>query len=495
MKKIFTVECEIPGGFGEYIGFDSRTTLLDADLTLFNPSSGDLYGPDFETEYYEGKPLLSEASSFQYRNAIAHWRRELTDTLNAGRNVFMILSDIQELYGRTGQKKRSGTGQDRRITNFVSPLCNYGLLPFQMRVIESKGDSMTLHSGGQVLNHYWQKFGSVSSYRVRFEESRLIRPLVTTRHGGWVVGAIVETKSGGTLVMLPWVDFCRQEFLVRVEEDKNNEVESEEEQESDFGHFEAREKWTPNALEWGKEFLRTLESMDQAIRIERETTPIPPWVRNDSFRSNQEISMSERLLQIQSRMDELEWERETVEAELANAEYLKGLLYEQGRMLEKAVLEAMRLIGFDAKHYRDSDSEFDLVFECVEGRYIGEVEGRDNKAIGINKMRQLEVNILEDLSRDEVSEPAKGILFGNAYRLIHPSERPKESYTAKCLKAAKRNGNILIRTCDLFYVAKALSNQPDPEFAASCRKTIFDTVGKEVRFPILQKSGTDPEVQ
>ena len=57
------------------------------------------------------------------------------------------------------------------------------------------------------------------------------------------------------------------------------------------------------------------------------------------------------------------------------------------------------------------------MLECSEGRCIGEAEGRDNRAIGIDKMRQLEVNVLEDLSRDEVSEPAKGVLFGNAYRL------------------------------------------------------------------------------
>ena len=140
-------------------------------------------------------------------------------------------------------------------------------------------------------------------------------------------------------------------------------------------------------------------------------------------------------------------------------------------------------MGFDANTYRDSDSEFDVVLECAEGRCIGEAEGRDSKPISIEKMRQLSDNIHEDLSRDEISEPAKGILFGNAYRLSPPSDRPAEHFTAKCIKAAKRNETALIRTCDLFEVAKVLVDEPDEEFAASCRNAIFNTVGEVVRFP------------
>ena len=143
----------------------------------------------------------------------------------------------------------------------------------------------------------------------------------------------------------------------------------------------------------------------------------------------------------------------------------------------------MKLMGFSANRYRDSESEFDGVFECSEGRCVGEVEGKDNKAVNINKMRQLETNVLEDLSRDEVSEPAKAVLFGNAYRLRAPSERPAEHFTSKCVSAAQRNGTALVRTSDLFTVAKALSDNFDEEYAAACRAEILNTNGREVEFP------------
>ena len=149
----------------------------------------------------------------------------------------------------------------------------------------------------------------------------------------------------------------------------------------------------------------------------------------------------------------------------------------------------MSLMGFEANSYRDADSEFDAVLECPEGRCIGEVEGRDNKAIGIDKMRQLEVNILEDFERDEVSQLAKGVLFGNAFRLTPPSDRPTAHFTAKCMTAAERNGTALIRTCDLFEVAKALADNTDPDFAAACRRAILNAHGKEVEFPLPRESG------
>ena len=79
----------------------------------------------------------------------------------------------------------------------------------------------------------------------------------------------------------------------------------------------------------------------------------------------------------------------------------------------------------------------------------------------------------------------KAFLFGNAFRLKPPSDRPAEHFTPKCFSAAERNKTALIRTCDLFHVAKALADKPDEQFAASCREAILNTEGKEVVFPTV----------
>ncbi len=472
MNTIFTVACKIPGGLGEYVEFDSRTSLLDADFVLFCPNLGSYC---YSGEDYQGKPLLSDNSSFQLQEAVSHWQREVNDFLRSGKTVFMIMGKLEEVYVSTGRKEYSGSGRNRITKNIVRPLSNYdSLLPSSIRIVESKGTSMRLHLREDLLREYWQHFGDESKYHVHIEESDFFRPLVVTRHGDRIVGAILRTK-GGALVALPWVNFYRQEFCDEEHEDEDDDVDVDVDEEW---------TWTPKAIEWGKKYLKTLESLDRAIRSQRETTPVPQWALDDKFRTNQETALSEELAQIQTEISDLERKRETVKEKLADAGFLKSLLFEQGHRLENAILQAMRLMGFVANNYQDSDSEFDVVLECPEGRCIGEAEGRDSKPISIEKMRQLVDNINEDFFREEVSEQAKGILFGNAYRLSSPSDRPNEHFTPKCNKAAKRYGTALIRTCDLFEVAKGLVDEPDEEFAASCREAIFNTAGEVVRFPV-----------
>ena len=121
-------------------------------------------------------------------------------------------------------------------------------------------------------------------------------PRLVTRHGGRIVGSILQTKSGGALVGLPWINFYRKEF-------KKDE-----------------------AVGWGKKYLKTLESLDKAIRSQIGTTPVPQWARDDKFRTNREIALSEELVQIQTEISTLEKKRETVKEKLTDAGFLKGLL-------------------------------------------------------------------------------------------------------------------------------------------------------------------------
>lgn len=96
------------------------------------------------------------------------------------------------------------------------------------------------------------------------------------------------------------------------------------------------------------------------------------------------------------------------------------------------------------------------------------------------------MNINEDFSRESVKEIAKGVLFGNAFRFIHPSERAN-FFTDKCYISAKRSKVALVRTTDLFIVAKYLSENKSKSFKEKCREAIFKTSGEEVCFPPLPR--------
>lgn len=133
--------------------------------------------------------------------------------------------------------------------------------------------------------------------------------------------------------------------------------------------------------------------------------------------------------------------------------------------------------------FDNGESEFDAVFESKEGRLIGEAEGKDNKPINIDKLRQLAMNIHEDLERDEVNDPAKPVLFGNPYRLQPIDTRP-EPFTTKCISAATTSSTALVFTPDLFLIAKYLKDKRDIRYATKCRKAILTSVG-QVKFPAV----------
>lgn len=88
----------------------------------------------------------------------------------------------------------------------------------------------------------------------------------------------------------------------------------------------------------------------------------------------------------------------------------------------------------------------------------------------------------EDFIRDEVNEYAKDVLFGNAYRLKKLDQR-EEFFTQKCISGAKRSKIALIRTSDIFPIAKYLKENNDPDFAKFCRQAIANTEGEIVEFP------------
>ena len=466
MKTVLTVGCEIPGGFGEQVGFLSKASLLDGDFVLLQPT----IRPDLASESHQGKPLYSESSSVRIQEAVAHWKKELTDALKAGKTVFLLLGEVEQALAYTGQETIAGTGRDRQVTKTVASVSNYDMLPLSMKFVESKGTLMSLFPGESLLNEYWRRFGHESSYQVYLTGSALSKPLVTVRGTERVVGGISRHDNDGALVFLPWIDFCREEFFTE-------ELEAYEDEDED------ELVWTNEAKAWGKAFCDALESLHKAIRNQAAGTPVPQWVHSEKFRTVKETVLTDKLDHVQREILNLKEQQNELEAKVKDVGSLKALLYEQGTPLEHAVLESMRLIGFEANSHRDSDSEFDVVLECPEGRCIGEVEGRDNRAIDINKMRQLEVNIQEDFSRDDVSHYAKGILFGNGYRLTPPYERSAEQFTAKCVTASERNGTALVRTSDLFEVTRLLTDNPDADFATACRKAIFNTKGKVVIFP------------
>lgn len=276
--------------------------------------------------------------------------------------------------------------------------------------------------------------------------------------------SISKTETNGALILLPDLDFYADEYLMENEE--------------------GDDVWSQEGIEFSEKLIKAIISIDKTLRSYGDVTAEPAWATDDKYKLSSEGQISEEVQKIENNIQDLLGAKSILQEKLSNLGRSRSLLYEKGKPLEHAILEGLRLMGFTAAPFENADSEFDAVFETEEGRLIGEVEGKDNKAVNVEKLRQLSMNIHEDLAMDHVTKPAKGVLFGNAFRLTSPNER-EYAFTAKCISAAEQSSTALVATVDLFKVVHSLTESPDPEYAKQCRFTLLNSTGVVV-FPERQ---------
>lgn len=457
-KRISTVGFVLPGDDFEYIPFDSDQTLLDSDIILFEPNLPNRYS----SESHNGKPLLSHHNSFKNKGILDHWRSEIVSACNAGKLIIIYLTKPIELFRHTGEKTFSGTGRSRFTTNIVTEMSSYESIPKLKTAIAKSGKRVRIEANASYIKPYWNEFSSYSPYQVQIEGD-FTNILLKTHSGNKVVGAAFLAKSGA-LFFLPPLQYDGEGF------DRYDEKTGEE-------------HWTDKGLKFGAKLTTTLANLFDTIHKSNQVTPTPAWALESEYRLAIEDKFEKQISAISSKMVKLQEKKTTLANELFEAGSLRQLLYEQGKPLEEALLEALALFGFDAKPFADGESEFDAVLISPEGRCIGEAEGKDNKPTNIDKMSQLERNLHEDFAREEIDDFAKGVLFGNAFRLTSVAKR-KAFFTTKCISAAKRAKVALVKTPDVFTPAKYLKQCPeDKAYAKQCRDAIFNAEGVEVVFP------------
>ncbi len=463
-RRILTVGLDLASSDTQYASFDSKLSLLDWDIVLIKPAIFEFC--EYEDDWYQGKLSLGDSGSFRLKECCEHWRREIKQAIEAGKTVIVYLAPLEEVYVDTGQRSYSGTGRNRQTTRHVGLWSNYHAIPASIAPVNASGTSMKLVArGAEVLSPYWAEFESQSGYEVILTADK-VPACLTTRTGDKPVGALYRSKSSsGTLLLLPNIDFYDDKFI----KEKGD-----------------KQTWTPTASQFAGRFVSAIVALDKALRSSSEVTPEPTWATDPRYMLGPEAGLRLQLLEAERKVEQAQREKEAVADQLSAAGRHRALLYEKGKPLELAIIDALRLMGFNAAPFKESNSEFDVVFESAEGRLIGEAEGKDNKAVNIDKLRQLSMNIHEDLQREEVTAPAKPVLFGNGFRLQPVAERP-DPFSEKCNSAATSSLTALVNTPDLFLVVQYLLDQGDEAFARECRCILIASVGR-VTFPAAARS-------
>lgn len=479
-KHVISIGFEIDNDDIEEASFRSNKSLLDADIVVFSPDLSDF---NFES-LQRGKRAFDESDSFEISELASHWRREIRATQEAGKTVFFFTREIDSFLLKT-----TSTHLGQRIWDNFEP---YSIAGIDLGIItRSSGWRIQPARDLGPLSGYWKQFDDYSTYEVYFENPSGVTYL-ETQSGAKAVGLIQSSPNGGHIVVLPIPNL----FQMTMDRIRDSDL-------AGYGTMSeveiavaAADKNAPAEVALirksvGRQFVSALIEVDKLLHGHGGMTS-PPWMKSEEFHFQEERELRAELSATTAQLEALEERKLLLQTRLEQAGRLRDLLSGTGSSLEAVILEALRYLGFTAQSFKEGESQFDAVFVAPEGvRLIGEAEGKDERAIGIEKLDQLERNIREEYSLRDDGEFAKGVLFGNAFRLTEPAKRG-DFFTQKCRMSAARTKVALVRTPDLFTVAKYLKETNDPQFAELCRKAIVETNGTIVVFPLIPKAKVDP---
>ena len=460
-KQIITIGYEIPGKDDNYVAFQEAISLMDADILLISPDSIRPQGDWVSFTSSDGGCYNVEASN-RYKQKVTHLKKEIEDHLRAGKSAFIFLTQ------KENDTLASGVSSPRKGENSYSTYkySNYAFLPICIGKLTSALGKHVHFSGNPIFSKFYNEFKKYFEYQLYAEDPAGAQIVFTGKDKSKILGAIYKVGPGH-LVTLPTLTFNEQDFT--------------ELKEGEDG--EKQEFWNKKGLAFGNSFAECLLEIDERLASDSEKTPHPDWVTKEIHLGRKEKSLCDSININSEEIKTIQLKNEKLEIELEEERKLKDLLFEQGKPLENAVIKALEILGYKAENYDDGDLEMDQVIISPEkNRYIGETEGKDNKDINVTKFRQLLDALNADFAREGVKEKAFGILFGNAERLKEPEKR-KLDFTEKCKSGAEREKIALVRTIDLFAVAKYLNENDDKNFKKYCREAIHKGLGKIVEFP------------
>jgi hypothetical protein len=471
MKIVKGIGFSIPSENDDYIALDSFSSLADTDIAIFNAdlsltSYSNYDNSNSNSGEYEGKKLYNKESSVSIKEHSKHWKNELLHFVENGGTLFVILNTKKDFYVYSGTKTISGTGRSQKSTYHVSPFSNYDFLPFD-KIEYNVAIGKTIIPQLDIVKDFYKHFKELLSFEVYLKSEHISKGIFSTKKNDRILGANLKVKNGH-LVFLPNISFGDEKY-------------------SNYDEENNTEKWNDEGKRLGKILVSCIVEIDKTLKSEKQITPKPNWLENSKFDLKESQNTKKQILKITTDIEEHKKQLVNLESVLGEQENLKDLLFETGTPLELAVIKALHIMGYKAENYDDGQLELDQIILSPEGdRFIGECEGKDNKDIDVTKFRQLLDGLNADFEKENVTEKAFGLLFGNPQRLINPSDRNLD-FTLKCKSGAKREKIGLIKTTDLFDVCKIITENNDLEYAKKCRLSVIEQMGNLIKFPEYTK--------
>lgn len=437
--KVYTLDFKIKHDDVVNLSCNCAGSLIDADVVIVDPEgiTNNLLGlSDYhEARSYQGRPILYEDYSHDVIQAFERRAKELNLLLQNGRNIFCFLKpeySVNVIRSVNTIFKGAKPVNERTLDTVT----NYNFLPYRPSITEGTGIEVTIRrTNFDALLLPLKENMYYEAYITAHEEGIVFATTAATNNP---VGLIVSIKNGN-IVFLPTIRKTVKD---------------------------------PQIFNFFVNFAKAL--------IEKSgVTPPPEWCAK--FTVPGEKSKLEEINSIEQEEEQIKLKLAREADKLSEIQKWKGLLFEQGKPLEDLVKSGLELLGFFVSKFRNKSMEHDIILEAAEGRALGEIEGKDNSAINVDKFRQLSSNLDEDFEKNE--KYPKGVLIGNGYRLIDPKTPRPCQFTEKVIAGAKSKKFALLTTEELFNaIIYCLEKSDDLEFKQTCRKKILETFGEIIKF-------------
>jgi hypothetical protein len=454
----------------ECITFSQHVSLIDADIVIMSP---DIQASQYDygsIGNHQGKSCLSDNGSGKLVEDIKFWKKEIERAIEAEKTIFFISQKPEIFYYATGKKEFSGTGKNQRTTRIVDVFHPYSIFPIELSKIHiSSGTSISYKNSNPLLKNLWLENQKFFQYEVCYDvEIFKTLSFFEQTKGKDSLGGILKLKKSN-FVVLPDINFLDESFTKYIQNRDDHML----------------EHWTDAARSFTHNFAKSLIEIDKALRNDTFSLS-PTWIDQPQYIVDGVKQINSEIFQIDTEIKKLLENKKILENIKSEMLRPRSLLFETGAPLEEAVRNFLIVLGFKAENFTDAESEFDVVFQSSEGTFLGEVEGKDSKAVDVSKISQLMRNLTEYLSKEEVTDPAKGILFGNGYRLTEPKDR-EIGFTDKCIKVSLHSNIVLVHTHELFPIVNYLNENTDDSFKLLCRKALLQTASGIVKFPEIPK--------
>jgi len=426
LLNIITIDYFLKADNVTNIDIDGEQTLLDADIVIVNPDNFPQLWGDYLKTNRDGKKIVYPPDSDRVSSIFAYRKKEIQTLLEKGKIIIVFACPRYV---------------DHAVSNNQNTyVSNYDFLPFRMTNLKSGKSTgknpIILKDNQNLFTPYFKAFKDELSYSAYLDIDSDEKIYFLVNNSNKPVGFTYGWEKG-LIAFLP----------------------------------------APTYQSDNKKLIGVIVESTRRFFTKHETTPPPGWTNDYALWGETEIN--EKINALQSELLKRKEDISIIEGQKEQITKFKSLLFEQGPDLENIVIESFRLLGFKAENRKVDDLEHDIVFESEEGKGIAELEGKDNDAIHISKMDQLNRAVDEDF--ELTGSYSQGVLIGNHYRFTKPELR-KEPFTEKVLIVAKKKNFGLLTTFEIYKaVQKVLEDPCNETLKKSYREKILKTEGQIIK--------------